>query len=90
MEEQYSTSVPHSQFRSVFKKTDIAYHQNLAFLLGFGRYAISVFFKNASTLRVLVDAMVSCRSYSIDGVVGVSDRGDLIRIRLECWSLGMV
>jgi len=34
------------------KKTDIAYHQNLAFLLGFGRYAISVFFKNASTLRV--------------------------------------
>jgi len=30
----------------------IRYHQNLAFLLGFGRYAISVFFKNASTLRV--------------------------------------
>jgi len=48
--------VPHYRTRNVeasLKKTDIAYHQNLAFLLGFGRYAISVFFKNASTLRVM-------------------------------------
>jgi len=34
------------------KKTAIAYHQNLAFLLGFQPYAIAVFFKNASTPRV--------------------------------------
>jgi len=35
------------------KKTAIAYHQNSAFLLGFGRYAIAVFFKNASTSRAI-------------------------------------
>jgi len=36
------------------KKTAIAYHQNLAFLLGSPPYAIAVFFKNASTPRVLL------------------------------------
>ena len=34
------------------KKTAIAYHQNSAFLLVFGRYAIAVFLKNDSTSRV--------------------------------------
>jgi len=31
------------------KKTAITSHQNLAFLLGFGGYVVSVFFKDAST-----------------------------------------
>ena len=34
------------------KKTAIAYHQNPVLLLGFGGYAITAFFKNASTSRV--------------------------------------
>jgi len=41
------------------KKTAIAYHQNLAFLLGSRPYAIAVFFKNASTPRVLNSRRVS-------------------------------
>jgi len=35
------------------EKTAIAYRQNLAFFLQFGWYAIAVFSKNATTLRVL-------------------------------------
>jgi len=35
-----------------FKKTDIAYHPNPSKKSRFGWYTISVFFKNASTLRV--------------------------------------
>ena len=34
------------------KKTDIAYRQKLTFLFGSRPYAIAVFFKNASALRV--------------------------------------
>ena len=34
------------------EKTAIAYRQNLAFFLQFGWYAIAVFSKNATTLRV--------------------------------------
>ena len=34
-----------------FLETAVAYHQNLASLLGFGRYTIAVFLKNSSTLR---------------------------------------
>ena len=38
---------------AVLEKTAIAYRQNLAFFLEFGWYAIAVFSKDASTLRVL-------------------------------------
>jgi len=51
------TSADTTTARSVeafLKKTAIAYHQNLAFLLGSPPYAIAVFFKNASTPRVLL------------------------------------
>jgi len=48
-----STSIMGTRGVEAFlKKTAIAYHQNLTFLLGSRPYAIAVFFKNASTPRV--------------------------------------
>ena len=44
------------------KKTAIACHQNLGVLLEYGWYAIEVFFKNASTLRVRPGIKSVCRT----------------------------
>ena len=49
---QFPSAKPTRGVEAFLKKTAIAYHQNLAFLLGFQPYAIAVFFKNASTPRV--------------------------------------
>jgi len=52
------------------KKTAIAYHQNLAFLLGSPPYAIAVFFKNASTPRVDSDDAAKVCTRAADEVDG--------------------
>jgi hypothetical protein len=52
----YSTST--RGVEAFLGKTAIAYHQNLAFLLGFRPYTIAVFFKSASKLRVLYSYFV--------------------------------
>ena len=48
----YSSPTCTRGVEAFLKKTAIAYHQNLTFLLGSWPYAIAVFFKNASTPRV--------------------------------------
>ena len=55
--------------QAFLKKTAIAYHQNSAFLLGFGRYAIAVFFKNASTSRVFYTCPLPSEIYH--GIISI-------------------
>ena len=59
------------------EKTAIAYRQNVAFFLEFGWYAIAVFSKNATTLRVLVLACSCKKSETTTGrlpVIGWKER----------------